>query len=263
MLSWRWIALIPTLALLAPQESQPTAPQRHAIATGFLHKTLSLGEAEYDYCVYVPPEYTPDKPWPVILFLHGSGECGRDGFLQTDVGIARAIRRYRYFFPAIVVMPQCRPGTSWSGPMAHMALASVEATSREYYLDADRLYLTGLSLGGQGTWLLGAQYADQFAALVPICGFVELGESTGQAEKLVPHLANMPIWCFHGDTDRSVPVVKAREMVKLLKAAGGQVKYTEYEGVSHNSWDRAYKTPELWQWLFTQRRSDRNKDGGG
>lgn len=255
MLNLRWIAAVPILALLVPSASQPAAEEKPPVATGFLFKSVKIDDATYDYCVYVPPEYTPEQSWPVILALHGSGERGRDGFLQTDVGIGRAIRRQRHYFPAVVVMPQCRPEMSWGGPMARMALACVEATSREYRLDADRIYLTGLSLGGNGTWLIGAQFANQFAALVPVCGFAELGESTGLAQKLAPRLAGVPIWCFHGGADKNVPAQKSREMVELIRQAGGNVKYTEYPGVGHNAWDRAYKDPELWQWLFAQQRA--------
>jgi predicted peptidase len=222
--------------------------------TGFLYRTVALGEEKYAYCVYVPPEYTPDRAWPVILFLHGAGERGSDGLLQTDVGIGRAIRRHRELIPAIVVMPQCRPGLSWTGTMARVALLCLEQTSREYRLDRQRVYLTGLSLGGQGTWLIGAEYADYFAALVPICGFAELHGSTGLAEKLAPRLASVPVWCFHGSADPRVPVECSRQMVELIRAAGGSVRYTEYPEAAHNVWDRAYDDPELWKWLFAQRK---------
>jgi predicted peptidase len=248
-------------ALLAAQALSPSANQKPAakedapIATGFLHKTITLEGETYAYAVYVPPEYTPDKAWPVILFLHGSGECGEDGFLQTEVGIGRAIRRHRSMIPAVVVMPQCRPNMTWTGAMASLALRCVEATSREYHLDPDRVYLTGLSLGGNGAWLLGAEFPGQFAAVVPISGFAELGDSTGLAAKLAPRLAHLPIWCFHGDADTNVPVEKTREMVAEIRKAGGEVKYTEYKGGGHNVWDRAYDDPELWKWLLAQKRS--------
>jgi len=247
--------MLPNLAFSFPApETRPAAATAPA-ATGFLYKTLTFNNETYAYCLYVPPEYTSEKPWPVILSLHGSGERGDDGFLQTDIGIARAIRRNRRLIPALVVMPQCRPDQAWTGEMARVALRCVEATSAEYHLDATRVYLSGLSLGGHGTWVLGAEFAHRFAALVPVSGFAELGQSTGRAEKLAPHLTNIPIWCFHGEADTNVPVDKSREMVAAIRRAGGNIQYTEYKGAGHNVWDRAYDDPELWKWLFAQRRT--------
>ena len=242
-----------TFSIPSPQTAPAEPPQPPA--TGFLYKTLTFGGDTYAYCVYVPPDYTPDRAWPVILFLHGSGECGSDGFLQTEVGIGTAIRHNYRLVPAVVVMPQCRPNQHWVGPMGRMALKCVEEASRQYRCDPERVYLTGLSLGGQGAWHLAASLPDTFAAVVPICGFAELGESTGMAEKLAPNLTKAPIWCFHGEADVNVPVTKAREMVMAVRKAGGKVEYTECKGLDHNVWDRAYGDPELWKWLFSQKRA--------
>ncbi|MCK4341683.1 MAG: dienelactone hydrolase family protein [Phycisphaerae bacterium] len=248
-----------SFGLTLSSEPPPPKPETGRIATGFLYKTLTLDDETYAYCVYVPPNYTPEQAWPVILFLHGSGERGRDGFLQTEVGLGTAIRKHHHLIPALVVMPQCRPRQSWIGPrglgpMGRMALKCVEETSRRYHCDPDRIYLTGLSLGGHGAWALAAGLPGRFAAVVPICGFAELGDSTGLAEKLAPRLADVPIWCFHGDTDPNVPVTKTRQMVVAIRKAGGQVEYTEYKGMRHNVWDRTYADPALWKWLFAQKR---------
>jgi predicted peptidase len=153
-------------------------------------------------------------------------------------------------------MPQCRPKEAWVGAMARMALHCLEVTAQEYRVDPQRVYLTGLSLGGQGTWIIGAEFADKFAALVPICGFAEYQESTGLAAKLAGKLTKMPIWVFHGDADPAVPVAKSREMVEEIRKAGGEVKYTEYPGEGHNVWDKAYDDHALWEWLFAQRRAN-------
>ncbi len=239
------------LSFAAGTNTPETAPA--SVATGFLYKTVTYGGEAYPYCVYVPPDYTPERAWPVVLFLHGSGERGSDGFLQTEVGIGTAIRRNRDLFPAIVVMPQCPAQQSWVGPMGEMALRCVEATSREYPLDPRRVYLTGLSMGGQGVWYIAASRPQNFAAIVPLCGFADLSESAAQAEQLASRLVNIPIWCFHGDSDTAVPVTKSREMVSALRRAGGQPIYTEYRGLNHNVWDRAYADSELWRWVFAQR----------
>jgi predicted peptidase len=233
-----------SLSLQEPQ-SQPVEATP-APATGFLYKTVEFENETYAYCVYVPPEYTPQKAWPAILFLHGSGQRGRDGIKQTDVGIGQAIRRHREWIPGLVVMPQCRPAAGWMGGMAELALRCVEQTSREYHLDPERVYLVGLSLGGAGVWHIGARLPGRFAALVPICGFGN--------EEDASRLVGVPIWCFHGSADKRVPVERSREMVAAIQEAGGNVTYTEYEGGSHNVWDRTFANPKLWQWLFAQRR---------
>lgn len=237
-------ALLILMLSLAPLQTTPDAAGD--AARGFLYKELKLDGTTYAYCLYVPPDYRPDEAFPLILFLHGSGERGGDGFLQTEVGLPAAIRRGGLRPRALIVIPQCRAGQTWSGDMARMALRCVEQTAREYKVDPERLYLTGLSLGGAGTWLIGAALADRFAALVPVCGF----GSTADAEKL----ARVPIWIFHGARDDAVPVERSREMVEAIRRAGGDVRYTEYPDLKHNCWDAAYRDPQLWRWLFQQRR---------
>jgi predicted peptidase len=246
--------LPPTSA--GPAERPPT-PQAASQPTGFLFKTLVIGKETYAYCVYVPPEYTPEQAWPVILSLHGSGERGSDGLLQTEVGIATAIRRNRALCPAIVVMPQCRAGQLWTGQMAEMALKCLDEAAREYRVDIDRTYLTGLSLGGFGTWLLAERVPERFAAVVPICGFYGNPNAATDAEtlgKLVQSLRNVPVWCFHGTLDKAVPVERSREIVGALRESGANVKYTEFADGQHDVWGRAYADAELWKWLFAQRR---------
>jgi len=242
-----------TLAFSTSQ-SQPVAEVSIRPATGFLYKTLTIDNQVYAYCVFVPPDYDPRQPWPVILFLHGSGERGEDGFLQTDIGIGRALRRDHRRVPAIVVMPQCRPGQLWVGPMAVLALRCLEETSREYHLDPQRVYLTGLSMGGQGAWLLASELPERFAAVVPICGFVELGPATGLAERVAARLTKVPIRCYHGALDQNVPVDKSREMVAAIRQAGGTVFYTEFPDGAHDIWNRVYEDPQFWRWLLEQRR---------
>lgn len=220
-----------------PPSSQP--------ATGFLYKVLRRDDGEYRYCVFVPPGYTPAQRWPLILFLHGAGERGEDGFLQTEVGLGRAIRCYSDWCRAIVVFPQCRPEKTWTGEMARVALACVEQTAGEYAIDSSRLYLTGLSLGGAGVWALAAAAPDRWAAIAPVCGFGDV--------KLAPQVASIPTWVFHGDKDDRVPPARSREMVAAIRQAGGNPRYTEFPGLGHNCWDAAYRDPEFWRWLLQQR----------
>lgn len=235
----------------------PAQTEQAKPATGFLYKTVKFNGEVYAYCVYVPPHYSGEHAWPLILFLHGSGERGSDGFLQTEVGIGRAIRRNHQLCPAIVVMPQCRDGQSWQGEMLEMALRCVEDASQEYHCDPERVYLTGLSMGGAGAWLLGGRMPEAFAAVVPICGFYGSHESPASRAELTEvaaKLARVPIWCFHGAQDPAVPVACSRELVAAVRAARGAIQYDEIPEGKHNVWDRAYANPALWRWLLSQRR---------
>lgn len=246
------------MAAAARETERPAAAQPTSQPTGFLFKTLAIGKETYAYSVYVPPEYTPERAWPVVLFLHGSGERGSDGLLQTEVGIATAIRRNRALCPAIVVMPQCRAGQLWTNQMAEAALKCLDEAAREYRVDADRTYLTGLSLGGFGAWLLGERVPERFAAVVPICGFYANPNAALDTEtlgKLAQSLKSVPVWCFHGALDKAVPVERSREIVGALREAGGNVRYTEFADGQHDVWGRAYADAELWKWLLAQRRA--------
>jgi len=232
--------------------------------TGFLNRTVRVKGVTYKYQVYVPAVWNKSKQWPVILFLHGAGERGDDGLAQTQVGIGGAIRFHSERVPAVVVMPQCRKEVWWTQPeREEMALAALEATVKKFRGDRTRLYLTGLSMGGYGTFGLGARNSGKFAALVPICGGVRMPRraKTPVAEEpagdpyadTARKIGKTPIWIFHGGADSTVPVTESQKMNEALKAIGAEPKYTEYPGVGHNSWDKAYGEAELWKWLLNQK----------
>lgn len=212
-------------------------------ATGFVNKTMDVGGVERRYVVYVPQEYRPERKWPLIMFLHGMGERGDDGLLQTEVGIGRAIRRHPDWFSCLVVMPQCPDDALWAKATDHID-AALGKTCDEYNVDPERIYLTGLSMGGFGTWAYGAQRVDVFAALMPICG----GGRTEDAEAL----AKIPIRVFHGADDKKVLPALSRAMVEAVERAGGDIEYTEFPGVEHNSWDPAYDHRANIKWLLRQ-----------
>jgi predicted peptidase len=221
-----------------------------ATARGFLYRTVVSGGKTYAYNVFIPPTYNADRPWPTILFLHGSGERGNDGFFQTEVGIGRTLRRNHGMIPAIVVMPQCPQGKTWNDPeIAKMALDALEDVSKTYRVDEKRLYLTGLSLGGRGCWYIAARTKGAFAAVLPICG--------GGDPKDAAKLTNVPIWAHHGTEDKNVPIAETQRIVDAVEAAGGDVRFTRIAGADHVIWDRVYGDPKVWQWLFAQER------GGG
>jgi len=224
----------------------------------FLNRKLASNGVTYRYVVSIPPDWTADRTWPVILFLHGSVERGDDGTAQSKVGLALAVRNHPERFPAIVVMPQCRVDADWRTPaMEAQILAALDAATKEFHGDPGRTYLTGFSMGGYGTWSLAAKYPNRFAAIVVVCGGVNWPTPAQIVDEapyvaIADKIAQIPIWVFHGDADRNVFVSESREMVKLLRARHSNVRYTEYEGVAHESWDRAYGEAELAVWLFQQ-----------
>jgi predicted peptidase len=249
--------------LLAGVLTCPGGVAAQAIETGFLDRSVSLDKVEYVYQVYVPRAYRPSEEWPVILFLHGAGERGDDGLFQTQVGLGSAIRANAERWPAIAVFPQAPEEMTWQGTPGQVAMAALDATLQEFRVDESRVYLTGLSLGGNGTWYLAYSHADRFAALVAICSFVEAfpgfprfipESSTDPYSTLAASVADVPVWIVHGDADEVVPVEESRRMAAALEEAGADVRYEELRGVGHNAWDPAYASEELAVWLFSQQR---------
>jgi predicted peptidase len=231
--------------------------------TGFLDRSIVHAGARYPYQVFVPARYDPAQVWPVVLFLHGAGERGDDGLQQTNVGIGPAIRRWPERFPGIVVMPQAPRGTLWPDGPGDAALAALDRTCEELAVDRDRVYLTGLSMGGYGSWLLGYHHAERFAALLVICGgvgdrphrpsAVPAGEGTPH-QRVAARVRQLPIWIVHGEADSVVPVAESRRMDAALRALGADVRYTELPGVDHDSWTPTYGSESIVSWLFAQRR---------
>lgn len=230
--------------------SMATADDKKAddAKVGFLDRVFKDGDSESKYIVFVPHDYKGDKAYPLILFLHGAGESGTDGKRQAAVGLGPAIRKQEKTFPFIVVFPQADKAgrASWyaDSPYGMRALKILDQVKKDYKVDDKRLYLTGLSMGGYGTWSFAAAHPNKWAAIVPVCGG---GDATTAAK-----FKDVPCWCFHGDADNAVKVTESRAFIKALKDAGGNPKYDEYPGVGHNSWDKAYGTPELYEWLLKQ-----------
>jgi predicted peptidase len=211
--------------------------------TGFVNKIFKDGDKDIKYIVFVPKTYDGTKEFPVILFLHGAGESGTDGKKQAAVGLGKAIRNKKENFPFIVVFPQSQKG-GWGAKSAEgkRAIAILDQVEKDYKTDKKRVYLTGLSMGGFGTWSMAAEYPKRWAAIAPVCG--------GGDVKSAAKLKDLPIWCFHGDADTAVKVERSRDMIKAIKDAGGEPKYDEYPKVGHNSWDRAYGNAELYTWFL-------------
>ncbi len=206
-----------------------------------------------DYLLFLPEGYSADssKRWPLILFLHGAGERGNDVW-RVATQVPPKIDTSATNFPFIVVSPQCPQGQIWSDDTLLALLADVE---KKYAVDPKRIYLTGLSMGGYGTWHLGLSHPEKFAAIAPICGggdFITpyLAEDLHKAA-----LQSLAVWAFHGGKDPVVPPAESERMVNYLKQFGVQeVKLTIYPDATHNSWTQTYANPELFAWFLRHTR---------
>jgi predicted peptidase len=197
------------------------------------------------YLLYLPQDYGRKQRWPLILFLHGAGERGDDLNLVKKHGPPRIVEE-RKDFPFIVVSPQCPAGDWWT-EKAEVLINLLDDIVARYDVDKDRIYLTGLSMGGYGTWTLASAYPDRFAAIAPICG----GGKVFMADKL----KDIPVWVFHGAKDNVVPLRESEDMVNAVKAHGGDVKLTVYPEAGHDSWTETYNNQQLYDWFLQHRKS--------
>lgn len=228
----------------------------------------SLPDAAFPlpYRLYVPPSYDRTKAYPLVVFLHGSGSNGTDNIRQLVESVAVLTGPAQQVEPAFVLAPHCPSGTKWmvrktprppyrnydqsrvaEGDAARLTRVALSQVRSQYNIDPDRIYITGPSAGGTGTWDAITRHPELFAAAVPITGANDPSRA--------PAIAHLAIWAFHGADDATSPVDNTREMVRALQGLGSPVKYSELEGVGHRSWDQAYVTPGLFEWLFAQRRS--------
>jgi predicted peptidase len=266
----RFILSVVALACFAiPAVGQQNRPaQRTSPYTDlFDAKTYTdASGAKLLYRLHVPKGYDASKKYPLVLFLHGAGGRGEDNLGQLvdargNDATKWAAEEVQAKNPCFIVAPQCPANRKWvdmdwSAPKGtmpkeptaelRMTMEVIRGIQKEYSIDPSRLYVTGLSMGGYGTWDLVCRHPELFAAAVPVCG----GGDETQAERV----KNLPIWCFHGANDKVVPTVRSRNMVEAIRTAGGDPKYTEYEGVGHDSWVKAYNEPDLHGWVFQQRK---------
>jgi predicted peptidase len=194
-----------------------------------------------NYLLCLPKDYEQKPSWPLVLFLHGAGERGDDLQAVKKHGPPKLIAQGRDF-PFIVVAPQC-PKNKWWEPYELTAL--LDEIEEKYKVDKDRIYVTGISMGGFGTWSLAAYAPDRFAALAPICG--------GGDPMTARRIAAIPIWVFHGAKDTAVSLERSEQMVEALKKKGGNVKFTVYPEAGHDCWTETYENPELYSWLLEQK----------
>jgi predicted peptidase len=211
-------------------------------------RTFEVGTLALRHLLHLPPGYGSEdgKRWPLIVFLHGAGERGSDIEQLKQHGIPR-VAEENADFPFIAVSPQCPTGTWWSFELEPLA-ALVKHLLSAYDVDPDRVYLTGISMGGYGAWNLAVAQPELFAALAPVCG--------GGDPDTVCAIKQVPVWAFHGALDNVVLLRESRKMVDALRACGGRVRFTIYPNAGHDSWTRTYNNPRLYEWLLSHYRGE-------
>src|SRR5688572_19109054 len=240
-----FVLLIAALLIAGCNSTMPRETQ-----TAQRFKKRVSRELSANYLLYLPPDYPtqPKSRWPLMLFLHGAGERGTNLAVVAVHGPPKLVKQKRDF-PFILVSPQCPPGERWSN---ETLLALLEEVTRKYRVDTNRVYVTGLSMGGYGTWALSTAHPSQFAAVAPICGGGEtipiLIANTAKKEQL----KKLPVWAFHGAKDPVVKLEESEKMVAALKRIGSQnVELTVYPEATHDSWTETYNNPKLYDWFLS------------
>lgn len=260
-------AVLASLVLSSCRSEPAPPPGARELAARMVAGKFSAGGEGLDvhYQLFVPADYSQSKRYPLIVSLHGAGTHGTDNLRQLSPPVAALIDGAQAVEPTFVLVPQDPKGDKWvtlsgdapfrnfrqtdrpQSAAAGLVLAGIEELEAKYAIDPARIYLTGGSAGGTGTWdLITRRGIGRFAAAVPITGANDPSRA--------PVIARLPIWAFHGAKDDTAPVENTREMVEKLRALGSPIRYTEYPDVGHESWNRAYAEPELFTWLLAQRR---------
>ena len=240
-------SVVCAFALLAQIVAPAVFPQEPSRQSHESFRATVSKEVALDYLLALPDGYSDDgDPWPLILFLHGAGERGSDLEKVKTHGPPKLVEAGQRI-PAIVVSPQCPEDSWWTSHLDDL-VAMLDDLEARLNVDPDRIYVTGISMGGYGTWALAALQPERFAAAAPVCG-------GGSGVATAVRVRDLPIWAFHGEADPVVPVEESQRIVDAIERFGGtKAKLTTYPGVGHDSWTQTYEDPKLWEWLFAQRR---------
>jgi len=252
-LPWLEISLVLSMIALAvqllPDAAQLWQEWPRAGRQTPARATLRLdggNNTEVQYYVYLPQDYSSSRRWPLLLYLHGSGERGNDLAKVLHNGPAGIIAEGHHW-PLIVITPQCREGESWN---SRQLLALLDHVEQRFAVDTDRIYVGGYSMGGYGAWALACEAPERFAAIIPVAG----GGEVNDAERLTP----LAIWAFHGSADDVVPPDQTQKMIEAIQAMGGNSQLTTYAGIGHAIDRVTFAREDLLDWLLRQRRSQRD-----
>lgn len=215
-------------------------------------------KVKLDYLLFTPKGYEEDKKkkWPLMIFLHGAGERGTNVAKVSVHGPPKVVKT-REDFPFVVISPQCPSGETWQ---AEAIVALLDRALENYRVDPERVYLTGLSMGGFGSWSLASKYPERFAAVAPICGGGDILNVLLPPRGKEGALKSLPIWAFHGAKDPVVRLEESERMVDAFKRAGNQnVKLTVYPEAQHDSWTETYNNEELYNWFLQHTRPQKKK----
>jgi predicted peptidase len=233
--------------------SRHISPEEQVLINKFESRTFEDNEGHtLEYLFMKPQDYDTTKKYPLVICLHGgpqSAKSERVHVTEPAPLLSDPVNREKY--PAFLFVPQAPPALSWGGTPFYrsidsLLMESIQALEEEYAIDEKRIYLTGISMGGYGTWYLMGTRPDVFAAGIPMCG---AGDPS-----LASNMVDIPVWAFHGSEDKNVPVSGSRDMIAAIKEAGGDPKYTEFPDVAHHVWPHVSDTPGVFDWLFAQRK---------
>jgi predicted peptidase len=264
-----WFVLLTGIASTqAEDRGLATAEEMKQLASAFEARVYRNGEDSMVYRLLKPLDYDPAKSYPVVLYLHGGGDGGKNNWNQLRFCLIEFLKEEnRRKYPCFVVAPQLfmeKPDETWGwAGVKHWdrpyrtpvepsfgercAMAIVDSVQKEFNTDPARFYIMGYSMGALGVWDLACRFPDRVAAIVPICG-------GGEPDK-VEALKNVAVWAFHGEADKTIFVQRSREMIEAMKGLGLNPTYTEYAGEGHDIWSRAFAEPELFPWLFGQKKT--------
>ena len=242
--------------------TSPAAARGQEAARSIARLDVAVGSSLYPVSIITPKGYATSERWPVILLLHGAGNRGTDG--------VRPVQRFAPLFdenyPAIVVLPQLPPHLSWQGRGTDVALAALDSALTRFSGDTSRVYLVGVSMGGNGVWSVAWRAQSRFAALVAMCGFAVARRGTSGTEyppiapdntyaSVAAAFRTIPVWIFHGDADPQVPVEESRRLAAALQSVQAPARYTELPGLGHDIAANVLSRRDLVEWLFMQRRT--------